>query len=65
MSKNEIPFEKWDTINHINADSVEDYINQLRDILLEKEKSIPEGIPHTIKSLFTAIRWDYLDYLRD
>ena len=51
--------KKNDFILSLRGANVDDVLNKLREILIEKEKNIPSGIPHTIWLTGIHLQWDY------
>ena len=56
----EQPYKRNDKLPSIMGDSVDEVVEKIRTILLEKEKAIPEGVPHTLRIWLTPIQWNYL-----
>lgn len=54
-------YTKNDSLVPIRASSVEDAVSQFREILLEKEKMIPNDVPHTVWIYGCQIEWDYFN----
>lgn len=59
QENNKSSYKKDDMLNSIRAASVDEALDKIREMLLEKEKNIPEGVPHTIWILGSLIQWDY------